>query len=85
MMKVASILFGFVLTGLAFANGPKEITTHTVNLSGLQPGEGRYIRSDVFENNKFQSGYYFCAGADSLLYDLQYVFRKAKNHFMQNI
>ncbi|KTD54865.1 hypothetical protein Lsai_2457 [Legionella sainthelensi] len=81
MMKVASILFGFVLTGLAFANGPKEITTHTVTLSGLQPGEGRYIRSDVFENNKFQSGYYFCAGADSLLYDLQYVFSKSQEPF----
>ncbi|KTD63198.1 hypothetical protein Lsan_1468 [Legionella santicrucis] len=81
MMKVASILLGFVLTGLAFANDPKEVAAHTVTLSGLQPGEGRYIRSDVFENNKFQSGYYFCAGADSLLYDLQYVFSKSQEPF----
>ncbi|KTD11970.1 hypothetical protein Lgra_1428 [Legionella gratiana] len=81
MMKVTTILLAFVVTGLAFANDPKEITAHTVTLSGLQPGEGRYIRSDVFKNNKFQSGYYFCAGADSLLYDLHYVFSKSQEPF----
>ncbi|MCE0721948.1 hypothetical protein [Legionella resiliens] len=81
MMKIASLLLGVVLTGYAFADNPKEIATHKVSLTGLQPGEGRFIRSDVFENNKFQSGSYFCAGADSILYDLQYVFSKSREPF----
>lgn len=81
MMKIASLLLGVVLTGYAFADNPKEIATHKVSLAGLQPGEGRLIRSDVFENNKFQSGSYFCAGADSVLYDMQYVFSKSREPF----
>ncbi|MBI2785537.1 MAG: hypothetical protein HYX60_04195 [Legionella longbeachae] len=82
MMKVALILCSLILTDFAFAEtSPKEITTHTVTLAGLQSGEGRYIRSDVFENNKFQSGYYFCAGSNSLLYDMQYVFSQNKEPF----
>ncbi|CAM2732906.1 Uncharacterised protein [Legionella steigerwaltii] len=81
MMKIASIILGLVLTGYVFADSPKEIATHKVTLAGLQPGEGRYIRSDVFENNKFQSGSYFCAGADSALYDMQYVFSKGHQSF----
>ncbi|AWN72979.1 hypothetical protein LEAN103870_03960 [Legionella anisa] len=81
MMKIASLLLGIVLTGYAFADDPKEIAAHKVSLAGLQPGEGRFIRSDVFENNKFQSGSYFCAGADSILYDMQYVFSKSREPF----
>ncbi|KTD42925.1 hypothetical protein [Legionella parisiensis] len=81
MMKITSLLLGMVLTGYAFADNPKEIATHKVSLAGLQPGEGRFIRSDVFENNKFQSGSYFCAGADSVLYDMQYVFSKSREPF----
>lgn len=81
MMKVASVILGLVLTGYAFADNPKEIAAHKVTLAGLQPGEGRFIRSDVFENNKFQSGSYFCAGADSILYDIQYVFSKSREPF----
>lgn len=81
MMKITSVLLGLVLTGFAFADSPKEIAVHKVTLTGLQAGEGRYIRSDVFANNKFQSGYYFCAGADSVLYDMQYVFSKSQEPF----
>ncbi|KTC81015.1 hypothetical protein [Legionella cherrii] len=81
MMKIASVILGLVLTGYVVADNPKEIATHKVSLAGLQPGEGRYIRSDVFENNKFQSGTYFCAGADSVLYDIQYVFSKSQEPF----
>ncbi|KTD72512.1 hypothetical protein [Legionella tucsonensis] len=81
MMKIISLLLGVVLTGYAFADNPKEIAAHKVSLAGLQPGEGRFIRSDVFENNKFQSGSYFCAGADSVLYDMQYVFSKSREPF----
>jgi hypothetical protein len=82
MMKVTAIILSFVLTGFAFAaEDPKGIVAHTVTLAGLQPGEGRYVRSDVFENDKFQSGYYFCAGSDSLLYDMQYVFAKSHEPF----
>jgi hypothetical protein len=82
MMKVAAIMLSFVLTGFVFAaEDPKGIVTHTVTLAGLQPGEGRYVRSDVFENDKFQSGYYFCAGADSLLYDMHYVLAQSNEPF----
>ncbi|STY31615.1 Uncharacterised protein [Legionella wadsworthii] len=81
MIKTASILLGLVLTGSAFADYPKEIAAHKVTLAGLQPGEGRFIRSDVFENNRFKSGSYFCAGADSVLYDMQYVISKSHEPF----
>lgn len=82
MMKVAVVLLGLMLTGFAFANETsKETAVHKVTLSGLQSGEGRYIRSDVFENNKFQSGYFFCAGANSVIYDMRYFISKSREPF----
>lgn len=82
MMKAALALLSLILTGYSFAEQrPVDATTHTVTLAGLQPGEGRYIRSDIYENNKFQSGYYFCAGSNSLLYNMQYVLSKNKDPF----
>ena len=60
---------------------PGDMVEHTVTLAGLQAGEGRYIRSDLFENNKLISGYYFCAGANSSVYDMKYFFSKSQEPF----
>lgn len=63
-----------VLANFCFAQSHR--ITHVVTLAGLNQGEGRYIRSDLFENNQFKSGYYFCAGANSTIYNMEYFFAK---------
>lgn len=82
MIKVVIAILSLVLTNSAFAEKvSQERVSHTVTLAGLQPGEGRYVRREVFENNKLQSGYYFCAGANSLVYDMYYFFSKSHEPF----
>jgi hypothetical protein len=83
MKKIALCMLGLIFSGALSAKQPesKRFVGHKVALTGLQAGEGRYIRSDLFENNKFQSGYYFCAGADSTIYDLAYFFSKSHEPF----
>ena len=83
MKKFALLMLGLILTSIAIANdvASKAIASHTVTLAGLQPGEGRYIRGDLFENNKFKSGYYFCAGANSTIYNLEYFITKSNEPF----
>lgn len=83
MKKIALLMLSLILSSVAVAGDvdPKEFANHTVTLAGLKPGEGRFIRGDVFENNKFQSGYYFCAGADSTVYDLEYFFSRSHEPF----
>lgn len=83
MKKVALLMLSLILSTVAVAGNvaPQEFVNHTVTLAGLKPGEGRFIRGDVFENNKFQSGYYFCAGADSTVYDLEYFFSRSHEPF----
>lgn len=83
MKKVALLMLGLILSSVAIAKGiePETFASHKVMLAGLQPGEGRYIRGELFENNKFKSGYYFCAGADSTIYDLEYFFSKSNEPF----
>jgi hypothetical protein len=83
MKKSLLLILSLILSSIVIAKQaePKKFAGHTVALTGLQPGEGRYIRSDVFENNKFKSGYYFCAGADNTIYDLEYFFSKSHEPF----
>jgi hypothetical protein len=83
MKKVALFMLGLIVSSVVIAGNatPQKVASHTVSLAGLKPGEGRFIRGDVFENNKFQSGYYFCAGADSTVYDLEYFFSKSHEPF----
>lgn len=83
MKKVAILMLGMILSSVAIAKATihSDVASHIVTLAGLQPGEGRYIRSDVFENNKFQAGYYFCAGAKNPVYDMQYFFSRSQEPF----
>jgi len=83
MIKVAVLMLGLLFTGFASAENntaesPDGVASHVVTIDGLKPGEGRYIRGDIIENNKYKSGYYFCAGAEESVYYLEYFF--SKNH-----
>ena len=83
MKKISLVLLSFILshTLIAADSHSNKLAEHIVTLSGLQAGEGRYIRSDMFENNKLISGYYFCAGANSSVYDMKYFFSKSQEPF----
>ncbi len=86
MKKIALILLGLILSNTVIAadNNNKESLSsiyHRVDLAGLRSDEGRFIRTDIYENNKFQSGYYFCATGNSVIYDVNYFFSKSKQPF----
>lgn len=83
MKKVTSLLLGLIISSAAVAAevNLQERIRHMVTLVGLQSGEGRYIRGEVFENNQFKSGYYFCAGANHPVYDLEYFFTRSQTPF----
>ncbi|MFJ1268506.1 hypothetical protein ACD661_08070 [Legionella lytica] len=83
MKKIMLLVLGLIVSSAAAAEGaePTKSINHTITLAGLQPGEGRVIRSDIFENNKFKSGYYFCAGSNSTVYTMEYFFSKSQEPF----
>ena len=78
MKKMVVFLSALMLGSqvLAAAQDSNEAAVHTVTLKGLAKGEGRYIRSDVYENNRFLSGYFFCAKNEETLYNMEYVFNR---------
>lgn len=62
MIKTALFVTGLLISGLGLAQEfPTNVITHTVSITGVPQGEGRYLRADIIENNQFKSGYYFCA------------------------
>lgn len=82
MKKIVLLFLGLIVSGVVAANSESEKSIdHTVTLAGLQPGEGRFIRGDLYENNKFKSGYYFCAGANTTIYTMEYFFSKNQEPF----
>lgn len=83
MKKIVLLMLGLIVTHVAAAKdtASNAMAHHIVTLAGLQKGEGRYIRGDVFENNKFKSGYYFCAGANSSIYNMEYFFARSQEPF----
>lgn len=90
MRHVVLLMLGLVFSGFAIAQKHSEpddykIVMHTSILTGLKSGEGRIIRSDVYVNNKFQDGYYFCAGSDAaMLHQMTYGGRPVQVPFRAN-
>lgn len=75
-------MLGFILsTAVHAADELSKHARHVVTLAGLQPGEGRIIRSDEFVNNKFTTGSFFCAGDSDVVYYLDYFFGKSQEPF----
>lgn len=54
-------------------HNPPEISSHTINLIGLAPGEGRYVKVDIIDTmlqqNAEKHGYYFCTNKTAYLYE----------------
>lgn len=74
-MRLVTVLFiSFLLLNSVFA--ADNHIHRQVTLAGVPQGQGRYIRTDLYENQRFKSGYFFCAGANSTIFDMEYFFRK---------
>lgn len=73
MIKAVVFIIGLLSMGALVAqNQPTAEISHTVKLSGIPDGEGRFIRVDVTVNNEFKLGYYYCAAHDDVAYGWSY-------------
>ncbi|MGC1182391.1 hypothetical protein [Legionella sp.] len=84
MRNVILLMLGLILSSniavAANLTSPKAVI-HDVRLVGLESGEGRYILSTNYVNNKFTSGSYFCAGSGAIVYHESYQLPKSQEPF----
>lgn len=85
MMKVVVFILSLLSMGTLIAhNQPTATVNHTVKLSGIPKGEGRFIRVDVTTNNQFKLGYYYCAAHDDVAYGLSYGYSVSNAPYQAN-
>lgn len=82
MKKIYLVVLSLILSTVAMAES--HMTTHEVRLAGLEPGEGRYILSAEYVNNKFRSGFYTCATSNDPVYLENYSFPKSQQPFHED-
>ncbi|MFT4058499.1 MAG: hypothetical protein QM652_03020 [Legionella sp.] len=82
-MNRIALFIGLILASVITAESAQYVkgTTHKIVLSGLQPGEGRFIKAAEYVNNQFHTGSYMCAGTNEPFYLEQLLARKSQIPF----